>query len=458
MSRNSLARQYEPEDTTEMWKAWQGRMVDGKFLLQEYLGGSGHSAVYLTSTLTAATGESGKAAIKLIAADLDNAEQQLEAWRSVRDLTHPNLIRILDCGSGEIDGTALLYVVQEFGEENLAQIVPERPLTAEEVQGMLPPILEALKFAHDKGFVHGGVQPSNILAVGDQVKLASDVLRTGKKSARTPNAYDAPEIGAGKISKASDVWQLGMTLVEVLTQRLPVRSGPAAPVVPAAISEPFREIATRCLQIDESKRWSVSEIQDRLAGKPRPAPALVPKQPASPATPMEAQGKPSRAWAYLVGVAAIAALAFVIIPRPKQATPIAAPSAAPQVQVPTGGEAPAKIESGTSTSNGDQKPSAAADQDGVVHRQLPEVSQGARRTIHGTIQVRVKVKVDANGDVTKTKVESGRASKYFKRLAQNAANDWKFAPAAGDSSDRVWRLQFSFSRAKTDATATRVTR
>lgn len=441
-----------------MWKSWQGRTVDGKFLLQEYLGGSDHSAVFLTST--AAAGESGKAAIKLIAASGDDAEQ-LQVWRSVRDLKHPNLIRILDCGSGEVDGTAFLYVVQECAEENLAQIVPERPLTAEEARGMLPPILDALTFVHDRSFVHGSIRPSNILAVGDQVKLASDVLRTGEKGAKAQSTYDAPEAASGKISKASDVWQLGMTLVEVLTQRLPVRSASSAPTVPAMVPEPFREIATHCLQIDESKRWSMTEIQDRLAGKQaRPAPALVQKPPASPGTPALEQSRPSRAWAYMVGVAVVAALVFFVIPRPKQpVTPVSGAPASPQVQVtPSTDQGSAKVPNGSPTSSGDQKPPVVADEDGVVHRELPEVSQSARRTIHGTIQVRVKVKVEGSGNVTKAKVESGHASKYFKRLALDAANDWKFAPAGGDSSDRTWRLQFSFSRAKTEATATKVAR
>jgi hypothetical protein len=32
---------------TEAWKTWEGQVVDG-FLLRQYLGGSDHSAVYLT--------------------------------------------------------------------------------------------------------------------------------------------------------------------------------------------------------------------------------------------------------------------------------------------------------------------------------------------------------------------------------------------------------------------------
>ena len=204
-----------------MWKTWQGRTVDGKFPLHAYLGGSNHSAVFLTEMEPTDAGHSERAAIKLTAADDADRQKQLLKWRAIGDLSHPNLIRILDCGTCEIDGTALFYVVEEYAEENLGQIIPERALTAEEVQGMLPPILETVQFLHDKGFVHGSIRPSNILAVGDLVKLSSDGLRYSGEpgSAKERSAYDAPETASGTISKASDVWQLGMTLVEVLTQR-----------------------------------------------------------------------------------------------------------------------------------------------------------------------------------------------------------------------------------------------
>ena len=50
-------------NNTEAWKTWEGRTVDGKFPLRRWLGGSDHSAVFLTDL-----GGSQKAVIKLIAA------------------------------------------------------------------------------------------------------------------------------------------------------------------------------------------------------------------------------------------------------------------------------------------------------------------------------------------------------------------------------------------------------
>jgi TonB family protein len=85
---------------------------------------------------------------------------------------------------------------------------------------------------------------------------------------------------------------------------------------------------------------------------------------------------------------------------------------------------------------------------------VPEVSPGARRSIHGKIVVRVRVRVDSAGDVEVVKVEGGRASKYFRRIAMDAARDWKFVPAQ-ESGSREWKLEFAFSRGKTEVSAAR---
>ncbi|MGB9202652.1 MAG: protein kinase, partial [Terriglobales bacterium] len=275
---------------SETWKQWEGRTVAGRFPLQSYLGGSDHSAVFLTLRQSAA-GDSEKAAIKLIAVPAD-AEKQLLRWKLAGELNHPNVIRIFEAGRCEVDGTDLLYVVEEYAEENLSQILPERALTAEEALTMLPPVLKALQFVHDKGFAHGHIHPANIFAIGDQVKLSSDALEVPGETSRraeSTSAYDPPEAATSTAaaSTAADVWQLGMTLVEVLTQRLPVwdraqTSAPKVPpTIPATVPEPFREVAGRCLQMDAAKRCTIAEItakiNDRLeSAKVEPAPATAP--------------------------------------------------------------------------------------------------------------------------------------------------------------------------------------
>jgi TonB family protein len=108
--------------------------------------------------------------------------------------------------------------------------------------------------------------------------------------------------------------------------------------------------------------------------------------------------------------------------------------------------------------SGDDRKSANADtastgKSDVVKRVIPEVSAAARRTINGTVRVRVAVSVDPAGNVTSAEIEAGQTSKYFDRLALEAARNWKFSPAqaGGQSGEKERNLQFAFSRAKTEA-------
>lgn len=447
---------------SEMWKQWQGRAVDGKFPLQDYLGGSDHSAVFL-SVLQRGTGDAQKVAIKLVSASPD-ADARLAQWRTARDLNHPNLIRILELGRCKLDDTKLLYVVQEYAEENLSEIVPERGLTAEEARGMLPAIAQVLQFLHDKELVHGRIQPSNILAIGDQLKLSSDTVHSlGQSASATPSAYDAPEAVR---SPKSDIWQLGVTLVEVMTQRLPLwdrtRSNP--PEVPATVPKPLREIAVGCLQTDPAKRWSISKILSELGEASPVDPTRAVERRAAPVPASSEQPKTANKWMYVVALAAVLGLIVFLIARPK--APVAAPAETQVKQAPATEPKPSpatpdasKMEEPTAGAAVVQNTPANADTTGVVRRVIPQVSAGARRTIHGKIRVRIKVRADAAGNVTDARVESGGSSQYFRRLAVEASRNWKFVPdEAGQSGDRAWNLQFFFTRGGTDASAQRATK
>jgi TonB family protein len=447
---------------SETWKQWEGRAIDGKFPLQSYLGGSDHSAVFLT-VLQRSNGEPGKAAIKLIPRNA-GAENQLSRWQAVRELNHPNLLGIYDAGRCKLDGTKLLYVVEEYAEENLAQILPERALTAEEAGGMLPPVLAALEYVHGKGLVHGRIQPSNVFAVGDAVKLSSDSLTTlNDKSAgaKLASDYDPPETASGQFSAASDVWDLGITLVEVLTQHPPVwnRAGGNPPTLPP-MAEPFREIARQCLQVDAEKRCTVAEMGLLLRGE---KPNLTAAKTAKPVVVPSIVGmgklapkKISKKWSVLVALAAALAIVFVLIPKPKPANSANGTQQQAETSVPSENS----MSPGTGATSGESSAGAAngVNSNGVVRRVMPDVSAGGRRSIHGKIAVRVKVTVDAAGNVAKAKLESRRGSSYFQRVAVDAARDWKFSPAASGEPSREWKLEFDFTRAKTEASAEPVQR
>jgi serine/threonine protein kinase len=251
---------------SESWKQWEGQVVDARFLLRQYLGGSEHSAVFLTERGTPPQ----KVAIKFIQVDEPDAELQLFRWRHAHNLSHPHLLRTFESGRCRLSNFELLYVVMEYAEENLSQFLPQRPLTPAEARDVLAPTLQALAFLHAEGLVHGHVRPSNILAIEDQLKLSTDGVFSITEHAeqshlsaaepqqtlfpaglRHASPYDPPEIAKGIISPAGDVWSLGITLVEALTQQVPsAGSGNQDPIVPDTLPAIFLDIARNCLHRD----------------------------------------------------------------------------------------------------------------------------------------------------------------------------------------------------------------
>jgi TonB family protein len=251
---------------TDAWKEFEGQIVDDEFPLQQFLAGNEYGAVFLTQH---GDSQPQKAAIKLIPADPATADLQLSRWRLAAQLSHPNLLHLLDFGRCRLDTANFLYVVMEFAEEDLSQILPQRPLATVEVREMLDPILDALVYLHSKGLVHGHIQPSNILATADQLKLSSDTLSSiaePRAPMARPSPYNAPEVATSGVSPASDMWSLGATLLEALTQRPPVMPAAAKSelVVPDTLPQPMLDIARHTLVREPKRRWTTAEIAARL--------------------------------------------------------------------------------------------------------------------------------------------------------------------------------------------------
>jgi TonB family protein len=488
---------------SDTWKQWEGQVVNGKFPLLRYLGGSEHSAVFLTERHE---GEHLlKAAIKLIPADRENGELQLSRWRQAAELSHPHLIPLFEAGRCEVGGVPLLYVVMECAEENLAQVLPDRALTPAEARAMLDSVLDVLSYLHGKGFVHGHIKPANIMANGDLLKVSSDGLRHAGETfdgPGKPSAYDPPENAresipvAEAMSPAGDVWSLGMTLVETLTQKLPVARAAEQqdPLLPQTLSQPFLEIARHCLVRQPQGRWTVDQIAARLQDRTPVPQARIPARAPRPAARPPWLGTKHLSYAMTVVVGFVVLLAAILAgprllrrhsgtpqapaaaleqppipPAPKQVkqapperpTKASRPSAVEEAQNSTGPiPVPASIHPGTlhqqETNTGAKLPAGTLVHGEVAQQVLPEVLQSARDTIRGTVKVSVKVDVDRSGNVEDAELESPGPSKYFARAALQAAQLWKFKPpkVGGQGVLSNWTLRFEFTRSGTTVVST----
>jgi TonB family protein len=445
----------------EAWKQWEGEVVNEEFQLLRYLGGSEHSAVYLTKR---ADREPPEAAIKLILPNAANPELQLSWWELAAKLSHPHLLRLFQLGRCQIHGTELLYAVSEYAEESLEKILPFRPLTPAETQDMLQSVLDGLAYIHAKGFVHGHVRPANIMAVGDQIKLSSDGLCGAGESSRvlgTPGIYAAPEIAnGGGVSPASDIWSLGMTLVEALTQHPPAweRTEQAELVLPDKLPGPFFDIASHCLRRDPQRRWTIAEI----AAKSRQT---------SPAAEEVVSPRPGfTKWGYVAAAIAAGLVAAILGPRlihrhPESGPPIESSAGQTESQPPTASQPAAQISPGqeqtparpnashTAAHKSATANNSAGARGAVVQQISPDVSRGALRTIHGKVKVRVKVAVNSSGNVTVANFDSRGPSQYFAERALRAAKQWTFRPPQvnGQGVPSEWILKFEFEKSGSSA-------
>jgi hypothetical protein len=356
-------------------------------------------------------------------------------------------------GRCRLDETAMLYLVMEYAGEDLSQVLPERPLTETETSQMLPPVLSALRYLHGHGFVHGHLKPANIMAVDDQVKISSDGL--GSMSGRgehmatpgpvVPSPYAPPEIATQGTSAAGDIWSLGVTLVEVLTQR--VLTQQQGLVVPEGISPRLADIVRHSLQSDPQARWTVDQIAERL-GEPA---ANVGSDPAPP--------RKSPRWRYIVPVAALASLAVAGMlmfrsapvtrsdvakapvvqaqPQPEIVQPekVRPEKVQPEIKKarPEKAQIPEKTRAQT-------KPMASGE---ILDQVMPVVSQYAQATVRGKFMVDVRVHVDPSGSVSAAKIELHGPSKYFADLSLETARKWRFRPS---DTAQDWILRFKFEK------------
>ncbi len=435
---------------TEDWtKEWERRIVNGVYPLRRFLGRSNHSVVFLTEckaqNLT-------QAAIKILPSNPALTDAQLQHWRTVATLSHPHLIRLLDAGRCQLGGHNFLFVVMDLAEQNLAQILPGRALTPDEVRDLLLATLDVLAYLHGKNLVQGGLKPPNFLVVDDQLKLASDTIRpAGERTANTaqPSLYDPPEAKNRRGSTAGDIWGLGITLVEALTQTPPAWSRESCESVflPANLAPQFVDTVQRCLNRDPGERPAIAELvaQFKQAPPATPPPAAPPVMNEPLVRALSTQISPKirflvtaitvgiiTLWAVWIGVHVLHTHANV------QQTASITPQSPPAISPPPAVQNP--------------KASIGASLPTVLHQEIPDVSRNARETIRGVIKITVRVIVDRSGNVVAATLDNRASSKYFDRTAMDAAKKWKFAQAM-DQTSRVWLLHFEFTRAGTTAHA-----
>lgn len=251
----------------DLWTDYEGRTIDGTFPLKKLLLPEGRSAFFSTTNAKGLP-----TVIRLIEAHFDE-EEILSRWRGVELLEHPNLLRLEKFGQVIVDETSVVYAVMEPVEANLGEVLSQQRLSLADTKQLATSLIAALETLHSHGFVHEHIEPANVLAVGEVVKLRSDCIR------ETP----AGEEGGGLQQR--DAHDLSVVLLQALTQQSTLEGAAAEPPLPA----PFDRIIPKGIRGE----WGLQEISNALVQAERPAAAPAPQATEVPVQRPQPSPKPS---------------------------------------------------------------------------------------------------------------------------------------------------------------------
>ncbi len=204
-----------------------GALLGGNFRIAGELGRGGMGIVYEGFDLALQR----RVAIKQLQRDSASSREDLERFlreaRLVARLKHPHLAAIYSViEEGE------LYLVFEHLEGRAldAVLAQKGRLGLDETRAVLGEVCSAVDYAHAQKIIHRDLKPSNIMIASDgsckvmdfgiahQAQTLSKVTET--LASGTP-PYMAPEQALGAVSRASDLYSLGVMTYEMLTGRLP---------------------------------------------------------------------------------------------------------------------------------------------------------------------------------------------------------------------------------------------
>ena len=238
------------EATSRVAGSLIGAVLSSRYRLDSKLGSGGMSTVYLARDETLER----SVAVKVLHAAISDQPDQIERFRrearAVAQLSHPNIVAVIDAG----EDAGHPYIVFEFvdGETLKDRIDRMERLPVDEAAAYAIEIGRGLAAAHARRLVHRDVKPQNVLIdregrgkvtdFGIALSLESDGLtKTGRVLGTTD--YVSPEQAMGKdVDARSDIYSLGVLLYEMLTGRVPFEAETLVGVAMKHVNQPMPDV------------------------------------------------------------------------------------------------------------------------------------------------------------------------------------------------------------------------
>eukprot|EP01012_Entosiphon_sulcatum_P038013 TRINITY_DN4904_c0_g2_i1.p1 TRINITY_DN4904_c0_g2~~TRINITY_DN4904_c0_g2_i1.p1 ORF type:complete len:1227 (+),score=159.88 TRINITY_DN4904_c0_g2_i1:225-3905(+) len=254
---------------------------DGKtwYLSDVVLGQGGYGRVRLGMS------ESGMlVAIKQVAVQSQSPtlrEEMLNEIRLLSTFRHDNIVAYL--GSAVL-GRNLMIVMEYVPCGSLCFILRHfGKLAPRSVAHYTRHIVRGLAYLHSRNIVHRDIKPGNLLLDASGRCKLTDFGTSDYFTEIRPNdvrgtpMYVAPEALAKNVSKASDIWSLGLTVLELLTGRLPWETGnnnnphyllnliaspDKLPTIPPELPAHAKTFILSCLERDTEQRPTTQKLLD----------------------------------------------------------------------------------------------------------------------------------------------------------------------------------------------------
>jgi serine/threonine protein kinase len=268
------------------------------YRLGDRIGAGGMGSVYTAVHLAT----DRHVAIKVLADKLVRDEDYLSRFLSeaklVRELDHPNIIRLFELIDLPSPTRRVAYVMELIEGPTLGMLIGRRALTPRQAVNIALQLADALGEFHRHGVVHRDLKPENILVLGSAesdfaVRPSVKILDFGVAKWADPSAehhtatgamlgtpiYMAPEqITGGKVSPATDVYAFGEILFEMLSRKVMygqdlsssylARLSGRRPVLPGVelleCHAELDELIDACVRLEPNQRLTVPAIRQRL--------------------------------------------------------------------------------------------------------------------------------------------------------------------------------------------------
>jgi serine/threonine protein kinase len=312
-----------------------GAVLGGRYALGDLLGRGGMAEVYRARDTVLDREVAVKVFRHVESSGPDSEARRTSEVHLLASLSHPGLVTVFDAGSGsDSPGDAFAYLVMEYVEgTTLRNRLDSGPLPPVEAARIGERLATALAYVHERGIVHRDVKPANILLTTDGTPKLTDFgvarlldstrLTIEGTTLGTPNYLSPEQVIGSAVSGVSDVYALGLVLLECLTGEVAFRGQGVeaavvrlhrAPTVPEQFGPEWADLLYRMTDRDPAARPDAAAVAATLATMTgtRPVATAATTQLLVVPTP---SARRSRWLAVAIGgtVAGIAALAAVLV-------------------------------------------------------------------------------------------------------------------------------------------------